>query len=56
MRCSHALILIADKGYDADARVIEPLTACATQAAIPPRCNRHTLRMYDRAAYTRSGI
>jgi transposase len=48
----HAPILIADKGYDADARVIEPLTARGTQAVIPPRCNRHTLRTYDRTLYT----
>ena len=47
----HAPILIADKGYDADARVIDLLTEGGKQAVIPPRSNRHTLRTYDRALY-----
>ncbi|WHZ15758.1 MAG: Mobile element protein [Nitrospira sp.] len=47
----HAPILIADKGYDADARVVKPLTEGGIQAVIPPRSNRHTRRTYDRALY-----
>ena len=47
----HAPILMADKGYDADERVVELLTARGTQAVIPPRSNRHTLRTYDRVVY-----
>lgn len=47
----HAPILIADKGDDADVRVIEPLTARGTQAVIPPRYHRHTLRTYDRVLH-----
>lgn len=40
----HAPLLMADKGDDADARVIEPLTARGTQAVLPPRSHRPTLR------------
>jgi len=32
-----AKIVLADKAYDADARVIEPLRAAGKQAVIPPR-------------------
>lgn len=46
-----APILIADKGYDADERVVEPLRNAGKQAVIPPRSNRKTLRAYDRALY-----
>jgi transposase len=47
----HAPILMADKGDDADERVIEPLTEGSTQAVIPPRSHRHTLRTYDRVLH-----
>ena len=33
-------ILIADKAFDADARVVEPLTPAGKTAVIPPRANR----------------
>ena len=43
--------LIADKAFDADARVIEPLAAANKLAVIPPKSNRTTPRPYDRALY-----
>jgi transposase len=43
--------LIADKAFDADARVIEPLAAAGKTAVIPPRANRSALRDYDRQLY-----
>ena len=41
-------ILIADKAFDADERVIEPLAAAGKAAVIPPRANRCSPREYDR--------
>ena len=41
-------MLIADKAFDADARVLEPLAAAGKNAVIPPRANRSSLRDYDR--------
>ncbi len=43
--------LIADKAYDADARVLEPLAAARKTAVIPPKVNRVVARTYDRALY-----
>jgi len=43
--------LIADKGYDADARVLTPLRAAGKVAVIPPRRNRTEQREYDRHLY-----
>lgn len=43
--------VLADKGYDADERVIEPLQAQGKTAVIPPRRNRKHLREYDRDLY-----
>jgi transposase len=43
--------LIADKAFDADARVLEPLAALGKTAVIPPRTNRSSLRHYDRELY-----
>jgi transposase len=40
--------LLADKAYDADERVIEPLAAAGKTAVIPPKANRRTKRDYDR--------
>jgi transposase len=40
--------LIADKAFDADARVLEPLAVAGKTAVIPPRTNRSSLREYDR--------
>jgi transposase len=43
--------LIADKAFDADARVLEPLAAADKTAVIPPRTNRSSPREYDRELY-----
>ena len=43
--------LIADKAFDADARVLEPLAAAGKTAVIPPRTNRSLPRDYDRQLY-----
>jgi transposase len=43
--------LIADKAFDADIRVLEPLAAAGKTAVIPPRANRSALRDYDRHLY-----
>lgn len=44
-------LLIADKAYDADARVIEPLAKAGKSAVIPLRRNRTTARPFDRDLY-----
>ena len=43
--------LIADKAFDADARVLEPLAAVGKIAVIPPRTNLSSPREYDRELY-----
>lgn len=43
--------VLGDKGYDADARVIELLQAQGKTAVIPPRANRKQLREYDKELY-----
>lgn len=43
--------VLADKGYDADERVIEPLQAQGKTVVIPPRRNRKQLREYDKELY-----
>ena len=43
--------LIADKAFDADTRVIEPLSAAGKTAVIPPKSNRKTPREFDRDLY-----
>ena len=43
--------VLADKGYDADERVIALLQAQGKTAVIPPRRNRQHLREYDRELY-----
>jgi transposase len=43
--------VIADKGYDADARVIEPLEKAGKTAVVPPKRNRRHSRFYDRHLY-----
>jgi transposase len=42
---------IADKAFDADVRVLEPLAAAGKTAVIPPRSNRSSPRDYDRELY-----
>ena len=43
--------LIADKAFDADARVIAPLAAAGKAVVIPPKANRKVSRDYDRDLY-----
>jgi transposase len=43
--------LIADKAFDADKRVIEPLSAAGKTAVIPPKSNRRSPRSFDRNLY-----
>ena len=44
-------MLIADKAFDADQRVIEPLTAAGKVAVIPSKANRSSPRELDRELY-----
>ncbi len=44
-------LLIADKAFDADQRVIQPLAAAGKSAVIPPRKSRITPRDFDRERY-----
>ena len=44
--------VIADKAYDAWARVIEPLLKAGKTVVIPPRSTRKEQRDYDRHLYT----
>ncbi len=46
-----AATLIADKAFDADERVIDPLTAAGKQVVIPPKSNRKARRTYDKHLY-----
>jgi len=43
--------LIADKAFDADERVLEPLAAAGKTAVIPPKANRLVKRDYYRDLY-----
>lgn len=44
-------LLIADRAFDADARVLEPLAAAGKSAVIPPRPNRLKPGNFDRELY-----
>jgi transposase len=44
-------ILLADKAFDADKRVIEPLLAAGKTFVIPPKSNRKTPRDFDKEMY-----
>ena len=44
-------ILLADKGFDADERVLTPLHKAGRQAVIPPKANRKYQREYDKDLY-----
>lgn len=46
-----APIILADKGYDADDRVINPLRAAGKAIVIPPKKNRTEQRAYDKDLY-----
>jgi transposase len=43
--------VIADKAYDADDRVVQPLQQAGIEVVIPPRRQRRTPRHYDRELY-----
>ena len=43
--------MIADKAFDADARVIEPLAQAGKTAVIPPKSIRKNPRDYDKQLY-----
>jgi len=43
--------VLADKAFDADARVIEPLAAAGKTTVIPPKSNRKNPRTYDKELY-----
>ena len=43
--------LLADKAYDAEERVIQPLQQAGTVPVIPARANRKTPRQYDTDLY-----
>jgi transposase len=43
--------LLADKGYDAEERVIQRLQQAGKKPVIPPKRNRRELRKYDRELY-----
>ena len=44
-------MLLADKAFDADERVIKPLTAAGKTAVIPSKANRKQPRNFDRHMY-----
>jgi transposase len=44
-------IVIADKGFDADERVIDPLEKAGKSTVIPPKANRKHKRGYDKELY-----
>ena len=46
-----AAILLADKAFDADQRVIEPLLASGKTCVIPPRSTRKAPRPFDKQLY-----
>jgi transposase len=46
-----ANIVIADKAFDADERVIQPLRQAGKSFVIPPRSNRKNPRSYDEDLY-----
>jgi transposase len=46
-----AEVLIADKAYDANGRVLEPLASAGKSTVIPPRQNRTASRPFDEALY-----
>ena len=44
-------IVLADKGFDADERVLIPLQRAGKVAVIPPKANRKVQRNYDQELY-----
>jgi transposase len=46
-----ASTLVADKAFDADERVIEPLRSAGKNLVIPPKSNRKNPRAFDKEMY-----
>lgn len=46
-----AKTILADKGYDADERVINPLREAGKEIVIPPKKKRKEQRDYDKELY-----
>jgi transposase len=46
-----AKTILADKGYDADVRVLEPLARAGKTAVIPAKCTRKNRRFYYKHLY-----
>lgn len=46
-----AKIILADKGYDAEDRVLKPLREAGKEIVIPPKKNRKEQQDYDKALY-----
>jgi transposase len=44
-------MLLADKAFDADKRVIEPLLSAGKTLVIPPKSNRKIKRAFDKEMY-----
>ena len=44
-------LLLADKAFDADSRVLAPLAAAGKRAVIPPKARRRLPRDFDRHLY-----
>ena len=51
LKDTQAGTVIADKAYDAQARVIEPLLQAGKTVVIPPTSSRNYQRTYDRHVY-----
>ena len=51
LKDTKAEAVLADKAYDAQARVIEPMLAAGKTLVIPPRATRVDPRDYDRHVY-----
>jgi transposase len=49
-------VLIADKAFDAEQRVLQPLQQAGKVAVIPPKNNRTAPRAYDKALYAERGL
>lgn len=50
-RINEADALLADRAYDADKRVLEPLAESGTEAVIPSKRDRQVQREYDAHLY-----
>ena len=49
-------VIIADKAFDAEERVIKPLEEAGKTAVIPSRQNRASPRPYDKTLYAERGL